>query len=97
MARSRISGLVLVFAVLTLPLAGCHQASVRYNVRYSALLSQPLPGVLPIPVDGVTSSPVVDAVYVTDGTAVYAVTVAATGMVRSWKTPPNATPTWMVQ
>jgi len=54
MARSRISGLVLVFAVLTLPLAGCHQASVRYNVRYSALLSQPLPGVLPIPVDGVT-------------------------------------------
>ena len=50
-----------------------------------------------IPIDGVTSSPVVDAVYVTDGTAVYAVTVAATGMVRSWKTPPNATPTWMVQ
>jgi len=50
-----------------------------------------------IPIDGVTSSPVVDAVYVTDGTAVYAVTVAATGMVRSWKTPPNTTPTWMLQ
>ncbi len=50
-----------------------------------------------IPLDGVTASPVVDAMYVTDGTAVYAVTIAATGMVRSWKTPPNATPTWMLQ
>ncbi|MBW8877351.1 MAG: M23 family metallopeptidase [Acidobacteria bacterium] len=54
MARSRIPGLFLVFAVLTLSLAGCHQASVRYNARYSGLLSQPLPRVLPIPVDGVT-------------------------------------------
>jgi prepilin-type N-terminal cleavage/methylation domain-containing protein len=50
-----------------------------------------------IPIDGVTAAPVVDAVYVTDGTAVYGVTVAATGMVRSWKTPPNATPNWMLQ
>jgi murein DD-endopeptidase MepM/ murein hydrolase activator NlpD len=51
---SRLPGLVLVFAVLTLSLTGCHQASVRYNARYSALLSQALPKVLPIPVDGVT-------------------------------------------
>src|SRR4051812_36247002 len=55
MARSRTPGLVvLVLAVLTLSLTGCHQASVRYNARYSTLLSQALPKVLPIPVDGVT-------------------------------------------
>jgi murein DD-endopeptidase MepM/ murein hydrolase activator NlpD len=54
MARNRFLALVLLFAVLTLSLAGCHQASVRYNTRYSALLSEPLPKVLPIPVDGVT-------------------------------------------
>lgn len=51
-----------------------------------------------IPIDGTaTPSPIVDAVYVTDGSAVYAVTVSATGMVRSWKTPPNATPSWVLQ
>jgi prepilin-type N-terminal cleavage/methylation domain-containing protein len=51
-----------------------------------------------IPIDGTaTPSPVVDAFYVTDGTAVYSVTVSATGMVRTWKTPPAAAPTWIVQ
>lgn len=54
MARSRVPGLVLVSAVLTLSLTGCHQASVRYNARYSTLLSEALPKALPIPVDGVT-------------------------------------------
>lgn len=50
-----------------------------------------------IPIDGATASPVVDAVYVTDGTAVYGVTIAATGMVRTWRTPPTATPSWVQQ
>jgi prepilin-type N-terminal cleavage/methylation domain-containing protein len=51
-----------------------------------------------IPIDGTAApSPIVDAMYVTDGTAVYGVTVAATGMVRTWRTPPTATPTWAVQ
>jgi hypothetical protein len=51
-----------------------------------------------IPIDGTAApSPLVDGVYVTDGTAVYAITVSATGMVRTWKTPPTATPTWTVQ
>jgi hypothetical protein len=50
-----------------------------------------------IPIDGVTASPTVDAVYLTDGTAVYGVTISATGMVRTWKTPPNATPSWVLQ
>ncbi|HEX4963001.1 MAG TPA: M23 family metallopeptidase [Thermoanaerobaculia bacterium] len=54
MARRRISSAALVVAVLTLSLTGCHQASVRYNTRYAALLSQPLPKILHIPVDGVT-------------------------------------------
>lgn len=58
MARST-SRLVLVSALLglsALSLTGCHQASVRYNARYSSLLSEALPKVLPIPVDGVTRS-----------------------------------------
>jgi prepilin-type N-terminal cleavage/methylation domain-containing protein len=50
-----------------------------------------------VPIDGVTSSPTVDALYLTDSTAVYAVTISATGMVRTWKTPPNATPSWVLQ
>ncbi|HSS78907.1 MAG TPA: M23 family metallopeptidase [Thermoanaerobaculia bacterium] len=54
MARSRFSALALVYAVLILSLTGCHQASVRYNAHYSTLLSEALPKVLPIPVDGVT-------------------------------------------
>jgi Tfp pilus assembly protein FimT len=36
-----------------------------------------------------------DAVYVTDGTAVYGVTVAATGLLRMWRTLPLATPAWV--
>ena len=51
-----------------------------------------------IPIDSTAAgNPVVDAIYVTDGTAVYAVTVSATGMVRTWRTPPTATPTWVLQ
>ena len=38
----------------------------------------------------------IDALYVTDGTAVYGVTVAATGMLRLWRTLPVATPTWVL-
>jgi len=35
-----------------------------------------------------------DAIYVTDGTAVYGVTIASTGLLRMWRTPPVATPSW---
>jgi prepilin-type N-terminal cleavage/methylation domain-containing protein len=50
-----------------------------------------------IPVDG-TGAPAANGVlYITDGTAVYAVTVAATGMIRLWRTYPKVTPTWTVQ
>jgi prepilin-type N-terminal cleavage/methylation domain-containing protein len=37
----------------------------------------------------------VDALYVTDGSAIYGVTVAATGLVRTWRTLPLATPAWV--
>ena len=37
------------------------------------------------------------AVYLTDGSAVYVVTVAATGMIRTWQTLPTATPDWTKQ
>lgn len=50
-----------------------------------------------VPVDSTFAPTNLDAVYVTDGTAVYAVTVAATGMLRSWRTQPVATPSWTLQ
>jgi hypothetical protein len=51
-----------------------------------------------IPIDGTAApSPTVDAMYVTDGTAVYGITASATGMVRMWRTPPTATPNWVLQ
>lgn len=56
MARTRISGLFLLLTILALSLPGCREASIRYNSRYSTLMAQSLPRVLPIPVDGVTSS-----------------------------------------
>ncbi len=50
-----------------------------------------------VPIDSAGSSTNNGAIYVTDGTAVYAVTVAATGMIRMWKTPPTSTPSWLLQ
>jgi prepilin-type N-terminal cleavage/methylation domain-containing protein len=38
-----------------------------------------------------------NAVYLTDGSAVYAVTISATGMIRMWHTRPAATPEWTLQ
>ena len=37
----------------------------------------------------------IDAVYVTDATSVYGVTVAATGLLRMWRTPRVSTPSWI--
>jgi prepilin-type N-terminal cleavage/methylation domain-containing protein len=48
-----------------------------------------------LPIDSTGSlPPEVYALYVTDNTAVFGLTVSSTGMVRTWRTPPNATPTW---
>lgn len=38
-----------------------------------------------------------NAVYVTDGSAVYGITVAATGFIRLWRTNAAAAPTWTLQ
>jgi prepilin-type N-terminal cleavage/methylation domain-containing protein len=50
-----------------------------------------------IPVDASGAPGVVTAVYLTDGTAVYSLALSATGMVRTWKTKPLATPAWLLQ
>ncbi|MBI3400174.1 MAG: prepilin-type N-terminal cleavage/methylation domain-containing protein [Acidobacteria bacterium] len=49
-----------------------------------------------VPVDNTFSPTAVDALYLTDGSAVYAVTAAATGMIRLWRTLPTATPSWVL-
>ena len=38
-----------------------------------------------------------DAIYITDSTAVYGITVAATGFVRLWRTNYTSTPSWSLQ
>jgi len=37
-----------------------------------------------------------DALYVTDGTTVYGITVLATGFIGTWHTPSSAVPTWTI-
>ena len=37
------------------------------------------------------------ALYVSDSTAVYGVTVSATGQIRLWRTNPTSTPSWVTQ
>lgn len=49
-----------------------------------------------VPIDATSSPTAADAVYLTDGTAVYGVTAVATGMIRLWRTLPVATPAWVV-
>jgi Tfp pilus assembly protein FimT len=50
-----------------------------------------------VPVDSTGAPTGANALYVTDGTAVYGLTVAATGMARLWRTNPSATPSWVLQ
>jgi prepilin-type N-terminal cleavage/methylation domain-containing protein len=50
-----------------------------------------------IPIDATGSPTGLDAVYVTDGSAVYGITVAATGFIRTWQSHYTSTPTWTLQ
>lgn len=50
-----------------------------------------------VPVDPSGNPGTVDTLYLTDATAVYGITVSATGMIRSWKTAPKVTPEWVLQ
>ena len=49
-----------------------------------------------IPIDSTGAPTAVDALYVTDGSVVYGVTIAATGLIQLWTSPP-ATATWTKQ
>jgi prepilin-type N-terminal cleavage/methylation domain-containing protein len=48
-----------------------------------------------VPIDS-SFAPTGDALYLTDGSAVYGVTVAATGMLRMWRALPVAVPAWVL-
>lgn len=50
-----------------------------------------------IPVDSTGSPTGNEAVYLTDGTSVYGITLAATGFIRTWQTNYTSTPTWTLQ
>ena len=52
-----------------------------------------------LPITSITSgSPMGDdALYITDGSAVYGITVAATGFIRLWRTNAASSPTWTLQ
>lgn len=53
---SRITGILALLILTSISLTGCHEAGLRYNSRAVTLLQQPMPGALPIPVDGVMRS-----------------------------------------
>jgi prepilin-type N-terminal cleavage/methylation domain-containing protein len=50
-----------------------------------------------IPIDTTGSPTGLAAIYVTDGTAVYGITVAATGFIRTWQANYQSTATWTQQ
>ncbi|HEX9367383.1 MAG TPA: type II secretion system protein [Vicinamibacterales bacterium] len=50
-----------------------------------------------LPVDATGSPFGDDAIYVTDGSAVYGITVAATGFIRLWRNNYVSTPSWTLQ
>jgi len=50
-----------------------------------------------IPIDSTGSPYGNDAIYVTDGSAVYGITIAATGFIRTWRTNYTSTPSWTLQ
>jgi len=49
------------------------------------------------PIDSTGAPNSLGALYLTDGTAVYGITLSATGMIRTWRTNPTVTPTWSMQ
>lgn len=50
-----------------------------------------------IPIDASGAATALDAIYLSDGTGVYGVTVSATGLIALWRTSPTATPAWTRQ
>jgi prepilin-type N-terminal cleavage/methylation domain-containing protein len=50
-----------------------------------------------LPIDAAGAPTAANAYYLTDNTAVYGITIAATGMIRTWRTPATTTPSWSLQ
>ena len=50
-----------------------------------------------LPIDNTGSPSGLDAVFVTDGSAVYGITVAATGFIRTWQSNYSSTASWTLQ
>jgi prepilin-type N-terminal cleavage/methylation domain-containing protein len=50
-----------------------------------------------VPVDSTGAPTPTDALYITDASSVYGVTISATGMARSWRANPQATTSWVSQ
>ncbi len=50
-----------------------------------------------IPIDSTGAPTANDALYVTDGSNVYGVTISATSAIKLWKTAAQATPSWVQQ
>lgn len=50
-----------------------------------------------LPVDSTGGPTGAYAIYITDSSAIYGVTVAATGFIRVWQTPYQTTPSWVQQ
>ena len=50
-----------------------------------------------IPVDTTGAPTGAGALYLTDNTAVYAVTISASGLIKLWRTNPTPTPAWSLQ
>jgi Tfp pilus assembly protein FimT len=48
-----------------------------------------------VPVDNTFAPTPADALYVMDSSMVYGVTISATGLLRMWRTPRAATPSWV--
>jgi Tfp pilus assembly major pilin PilA len=51
---------------------------------------------IPVKDDGTGNPTDADALYLTDGTNVYGITILATGFIGTWHTPSQAVPTWVV-
>jgi hypothetical protein len=50
-----------------------------------------------LPIDSVGAPTAADAIYLTNGSVVYGITLAATGMIRTWRTNDTSTPSWELQ
>jgi prepilin-type N-terminal cleavage/methylation domain-containing protein len=73
-----------------LGVAIANSACVLFNSRGIPVASAGVPPAVGAPTGN-------DALYLTDGTAVYGITLSATGIIKLWRTNPYAAPAWVLQ